>query len=290
VVRFGLVGVNTSHAGVFASIFNGGPEGPPALEGGRVVAVWGEPAGDAEALAAAHAIPAVVAEPTAMLGAVDAALIVDDTGGGARHAQLARPFLEAGVPTFVDKPMTLDLGDAVALFDLAERHGAPLMSSSALRFATEVADVKARLVDVGRLSSVVSVGPGDWYYYGVHAVEMYQTIVGTGARWVHRHALGERDVAVVGYDGGPTAVVETLRDAHYVFHLSVYGDAGWTQREVTDHRAFYRGTMAAALEMARTGRAPVSREQTLDVLGVLHAGVRSAETGQRVDLRDVLPR
>src|SRR5215210_7668966 len=171
-VRFGLVGVNTSHAGVFTGIFNGGPEGPPTLEGGRVVAVWGEPTGDAEALATAHAVPDVVAEPTAMLGTVEAVLIVDDTDGGARHAELARPFLEAGLPTFVDKPMTLSIADAIALFDYAERRGAPLMSSSALRFAPEVANVKARLADIGRLSSVVSVGPGDWYYYGVHAVEM----------------------------------------------------------------------------------------------------------------------
>ena len=288
-VRFGLVGVNTSHAGVFASIFNGTSGREPSLEGGRIAAVWGEPAAEAEVLAVAHGIARVVAEPTAMLGEVDAVLVVDDTGGGASHAGLARPFIEAGLPTFIDKPMALDVREAAALFDLADRHGAPLMSASALRFATEVAEVVGRLGEVGALSSVVSVGPGDWYYYGVHAVEMYQTVVGTGASWVHRHGLGERDVAVVGYEPGPAVVVETLRDASYVFHLTVYGADGWTQCEVVDHEAFYRGAMAAVLEMVRTGRAPVTRQQTLDVLGVLEAGVRSAETGQRVYLRDVPP-
>ena len=288
-IRFGLVGVNTSHAGVFAGIFNGGPQTGPALEGGRVVAVWGDPRADAELLAATHNIAKIVDDPAAMIGEIDAVLVVDDTGRGATHARLARPFLEAGLPTFVDKPMALEIGDAIALFDLAERKGVPLMSSSALRFAAEVADLKGRLTEVGRLSSVVSVGPGDWYYYGVHAVEMYQTIVGTGAQWVQRHAFDQRDVVVVGYDRGATAVVETLRDARYVFHLVVYGADGWTQCEVTDHEVFYRNLMAAVLEMARTGEAPISRAQTLDVLSVLHAGLRSAETGRRVYLRDILP-
>lgn len=287
-IRFGLVGVNTMHAGVFAGIFNGGPDGPAKLPDGRIVAVWGNPGDDVTALAETHGIETVVAEPTAMIGAIDAVLIVDDTDGGATHARLARPFLEAGLPTFIDKPMTLEVADAVALFDLAERSGAPLMSSSALRFATEVAALQSQMAEIGTLSSVVSVGPGDWYYYGVHAVELYQTVVGSGAQWVHRFALGDRDVAVVGYDSGPAVVVETLRDAAYVFELSLYGTAGWSRCNVTDHHAFYRGAMAAALEMAQTGTAPVSREQTLEVLGVLHAGVRSAETGERVWLRDVL--
>ncbi len=288
-IRFGLVGVNTSHAGVFAGIFNGRDGGPPELEGGRVAAVWGGSTAETAALATAHRIPAIAAEPTRMLGAIDAVLVVDDTGGGASHADLARPFLEAGLPTFVDKPMTRDLAEAVALFDLAERHGAPLMSASALRFAAEVATLRDQAAGLGPLSSVVSVGPGDWFYYGVHAVEMAQTVIGTGARWVHRHAFAERDVAVIGYDGRPSLVVETLRDAAYVFHLAAYGRDGWAQAEVTDHRGFYRGTMAAVLAMAETGVAPVGRAETLEILAVLHAGERSAATGGPVAIADVLP-
>ena len=288
-IRFGLVGVNTMHAGVFAGIFNGSADHAPTLAGGKVVAVWDASESAAGTLAADHGIARVERDPSAMIGSVDAVLIVDDTGGGASHARLARPFLEAGLPTFVDKPMTLDIAEAAALFDLAERHGAPIMSSSALRFAPEVAALRDQLPAVGDLSSVVSIGPGDWYYYGVHAVEMYQTIVGTGARWVHRHPFPKRDVVVVGYDHGPSVVVETLRDAAYVFHLSVYGSSGRAEAEVVDADAFYRNEMAAVLEMAQTGRPPVSREQTLEVLAVLQAGVRSAETGGRVELSDVLP-
>jgi hypothetical protein len=143
-VRFGLVGVNTSHAGVFARIFNGTAGTPPDLEGGMVVAVWEDPSAearalgeagvlpDARALAAAHEIQSVVADPSALIGRIDAALVVDDTDLEAAHGRLARPFVEAGIPTFVDKPMTLDIHEAAALFDLAEQHGVPLMSSSTL--------------------------------------------------------------------------------------------------------------------------------------------------------------
>src|SRR5699024_1700841 len=97
-------------------------------------------------------------------------LIIDDTGGGETHADLARPFIEAGMPVFIDKPMTTVYADAVALFDLAEKHNAPLMSSSALRFPVELD--RDAIDACGTLSSILTVGPEEWFYYGVHVVEL----------------------------------------------------------------------------------------------------------------------
>ena len=282
--RFGMVGVNTSHAAAFARIFNGTEEHPAQLEGGRIVALWGDDRATADDLARTYDIETVVSDPTGMVEDIDAVLIVDDTGHGASHVELARPFLTAGIATFIDKPMTLAYEDAVALFDLAERHGAPLMSCSALRYAVELHALRARLGELGALSSVVSIGPGDWYYYGVHAVEQLVATIGTGATWVHRHAFPQRDIAVIGYENGPTAVVQTLRDAGYLFQLTCYGENIWTHTEITDADGFYRNTMAAVLDMAQTGRASLAKAETLEVLAILHAGLRSAETGGRVEL------
>lgn len=274
-------------ADAFARIFNGTEGKAPALDAGRIVSIWGNDLERIETLSRTHGIETRVADPNEMMGAVDAVLVVDDTDGGGMHAALVRPFLEAGIPVFIDKPMTTNYADAVALFDLAERHRTPIMSCSALRFALELDAAKADLERIGTLSSVVSVGPGDWYYYGVHAVEMLGVVAGTGASWVHRHALENRDITVIGYNEGPSAVVETLRDAAYVFHLTAYGAEGWTSVEVADFAGFYTNTMREVVTMVETGRPSLSREQTLEVLAILEAGNRSAETGSRVDLSDI---
>lgn len=155
-----LVGVNMSHAGAFTSMFNDSAKDGPKLEGGRVGAVWGEPRGDVDALAAMHGTLKVVNHATEMVGYVDGALMLDDTDHGTTHAALARPLVEAGLPTFVNQPMMLAIPDAVETFDPADRRGALLMSSSALRFADEVVDVKRQLTEIGQLSTIVSVGPG----------------------------------------------------------------------------------------------------------------------------------
>lgn len=286
-IRIGLVGVNTSHADAFSRIFNGSGDEEPRLDAGKVVSIWGNDLERIATLAKNHQIETTVSDPAEMIGAVDAVLVIDDTNGGALHAELARPFLEAGLPVFVDKPMTTAYADAVALFDLAEAHNAPLLSCSALRFAVETEAAKDDLAAVGKLSSIVSVGPGDWFYYGVHAVELLGAVAGTGASWVQRHALENKDIAVIGYEDGPTAVVETLRDASYVFHVTAFGADGFTSVHVKDSMGFYTNTMRAFATMAETGVSPLTRDQTLEVIAVLEAGNRSAESGKRVELGEV---
>ncbi len=288
-IRIGLVGVNTSHADAFSRIFNGSADEASRLDSGRIVAIWGnaDDPGRITTLAETHRIATTVSDPVDMIGTVDAVLVVDDTGGGARHTELARPFLEAGLPVFIDKPMTTAYADAVALFDLAGAHDAPLLSCSALRFAVEIEAAKHELAAAGTLSSIVSVGPGDWFYYGVHAVELLGVIAGTGASWVHRHALPDKDITVIGYEHGPAAVVETLRDAAYVFHLTAFGADGFASVHVEDAIGFYTNTMQAFATMATTGVSPLRREQTLEVIAILEAGNRSAERGARVDLAEV---
>lgn len=283
-IRFGLVGVNTSHADAFSRILNGSATDDPTVEGGRVVAIWGNEGDDArvDELAKAHDISTKVTNASEMLGSIDAALIVDDHGGGETHAALARPFIEAGLPTFIDKPMTTDYRDAADLFELADRTGAPLLSCSALRFAAELESARAELEHIGKLSSLISTGPGDWYYYGVHAVELLGAVAGTGAATLHRHSFDQRDVAVISYPDGPTAIVQTLRDASYVFELVAYGEDGHTSIEVKDSAAFYANTMREAVKMAETGKSPLTATQTLEVLAILRAGEASAETGGAV--------
>lgn len=289
-IKLGLVGVNTSHAEAFTRLLNGEAGGAPQVEGARVISVWGEPAADAKHLADTYGLT-VVGDPGEMVGSVDGVLVVDDTGGGARHAALARPFIERAIPTFIDKPMTRDLSEAVGLFDLAERHGTPLMSASALRYGKEADKLRQKLGSLGTLSTVVSVGPGDWFYYGIHAVEQYLSLIGPGASWVQRFAQGERSIAIVGYDHGPTVIVGVLADAAYVFHLTVYGADAWAHaKRPGEPDDTYGGLMTAVVQMVRERRSPIERRETIEILAVLHAGIRAFETAGPVRLADVLPR
>lgn len=284
----GMIGINTSHADQFLHILNGHGEELALVDDHPVTMLWGNNDPDrSQELARRHGVPEMVQEPAEMIGKVDGVLIIDDTGGGESHPALAMPFLEAGIPTFIDKPMALSWEEANGLFDVAKQHNAPLFSSSALAFAVEREAFQSALDRIGTLSSVISVGPGDWYYYGVHAVEMLGTVVDADAQRVQRHAYPERDIVVIEYETGPTAVVETLRDAVYVFHLTAYGADGHGSMEVANALGFYTNTMRRFADMVKTGSPPIPPRQTLGVLAILEAGSLSAERGEAVEISEI---
>ena len=60
---------------------------------------------------------ALVDKPEEMIGKVDGMLIESQEGGP--HWERARPFLEAGLPCYIDKPFTCGVADARKIVDLA---------------------------------------------------------------------------------------------------------------------------------------------------------------------------
>src|SRR5262249_13495404 len=84
----------------------------------------------------------MVERPEIMLGKIDGVLI--EAVDGTVHLDRACHFLEAGVPTFIDKPFATSLSAARELAHLAAAHGTPLFSSSSLRYAPEVVAFRGR--------------------------------------------------------------------------------------------------------------------------------------------------
>lgn len=290
-LKIGLVGIDTWHTNAYTRIFNGNAEAAPIVNGARITHVWaGNNANAPEKLAEAEReagapYEKVVDDASEMIGAVDGVIVIDVDRHGEHHPEFARPFIEAGVPTFVDKPLALNYAEASELFDLAAMHETPLMSCSALRFPVEL-DREA-VAKLGTLSAIVSVGPGEWFDYGIHAVEAIGAVTDATPLRVTRQAFAEKDIATIEYEGGLIGTVMTLRDAEYVFHMSIYGEHGMLQFRIDDADGFYRNCMQAYAEMVRTGRSPLRAEQTLAVLGILAAGEISAAEDRTVELREL---
>ena len=109
---------------------------------------------------------------------------------GSVHWDRARPFLEAGLPCFVDKPFACSVVDARKIIDLADKKKVALFSSSALRYAPEVVQYAADAKN-GKLVGVAVHGPASLhernpglFHYGIHAVEILYTLMGTGCERV----------------------------------------------------------------------------------------------------------
>ena len=108
-IRVGIIGSENSHAMAFSKIFNLSGK----YEDMRVVAVYGEERAASEAIQRECGVELVCDHPEEMIGRIDALMVT--SRDGKLHFPYAKPFLEAGLPAFIDKPVTRDPLQALEL-------------------------------------------------------------------------------------------------------------------------------------------------------------------------------
>ena len=157
-LRLGMLGLGFSHPHTFAKLLREGA--PRAVEGkpatwrqASISHIWDYDAGAARAFAEEYGAQ-VVGSPEEMLGAgIDGVLI--ETKNGERAAY-ALPFLRAGIPTFIDKPICTTPEDLRTILRAARDQGTLLYSCSSARYDPAVFALGALIKD-GTLGTLLSV-------------------------------------------------------------------------------------------------------------------------------------
>src|SRR5688572_1986257 len=125
-----------------------------AMDAVELVAVVDTKAGRADEIAARYGTTALT-DASALLGRVDAVSIATPT---VSHVAIALPFVEAGVPVLVEKPLASSLADADALLAAAERRGTLVATGHTERFNPAVAAAlplvsDPRFIEIHRLGT-----------------------------------------------------------------------------------------------------------------------------------------
>lgn len=95
-----------------------------------------------------------------------------------KHLGYAMPFIEAGKPVFIDKPMVGSVADVRRVRELA-KNGATILGSSAMRYAPEIDAYLATLAAKGGKVLHIFVSCGiDEFNYGIHIGEIISRIAG----------------------------------------------------------------------------------------------------------------
>jgi len=289
-VRIALIGgASAYHCRVFASLMNeydraGYSEakfphyGREPLGGITVQAIWDPDPDEARRVAKLANIPEVLPEASDAIGRVDGVMLCDDIT--MQHQKRARPFLEAGVPTFIDKPLSPDPAEAAEIIGLAWESGGPLMSCSALRYAKELRDARERIAALGKIRCATGTAPNELVFYGIHALELVHTVLGPGVEWVQN--IGEGDTALVrcAYPEGTSIMLQVLGTGGWPgMHGCFFGQKGGVHVEVEDGAAYYGNMITVFARMVETRKMPIPLETTLEIIRILAAGRRSQEQG-----------
>ncbi|KAA0140824.1 DUF1080 domain-containing protein [Gimesia chilikensis] len=299
VLKAGIIGLDTSHAIAFTKMLNtGNPEGD--LAGCRIVAAY--PKGSPDIESSVSRVPGytkqvkemgveIVDSIPALLEKVDVVFL--ETNDGRPHLKQALPVLQSGKPVFIDKPIAASLTDAVALFELSKKYNTPMFSSSSLRFAKGAQ--RLRNGEEGKIMKASTHSPcslesthPDLYWYGIHGVETLFTVMGPGCESVTRTiSNADRDEVAGKWAGG--------REGHFAgvrkgtpkgYGGTAVGKNGEVAVGGYDG---YKPLLVEIVKFFRTGKAPVSPEETLEIYAFMEAADESKrQGGKEVTLASVM--
>jgi hypothetical protein len=292
VLRAGMIGLTTSHVVAFTGVLND-PNATGDLADVEVVAgftggvednpsSWDRREKFTEALRE-KGVKIYDSIPE-MLENVDVVLL--EEVDGRPHLEWARPVIEAGKPLFIDKPLAASLADCIEIFRLAEEKNVPCFSSSSLRFSAGFQAARGGDSPFGQIKSCAAGSPmsiephhPDLFWYGIHGCEILFTVMGPGCKTVTRES--QEKVVGVWADGRTGTFTGQKGYGAEVVGTKSSGNAGGYDG--------YKPLVIEICKFFKTGKPPVSKEETLEIYTFMEAADESKRRGgEPVSMEEVL--
>lgn len=191
------------------------------------------------------------------------------------HERLSRIPLMSGKPVYIDKTFSPDLSSGIRMFELADKYSTPMFSSSALRFAQELSGYSDNQVNPESLEYAATLGPGKFENYSVHQLEMIVSLMGTGAKRVKSLSTNNSKLLVIEYADGRHASMTQIQDVPFQVSMQLKNGNGIFISQCSD---IFPRLIDAMLDFFETGKAPVHKEETLEIMALIEAGCKAMES------------
>ena len=290
VIKIGIIGLDTSHSTAFTELLNGDSDDKFVKEF-EVVAAY--PYGSKTIQSSYERIPGYIEEVkkhgveitssiAELLDKVDCVML--ETNDGRIHLEQAMEVFKSGKICYIDKPIGATLGQAIAIYEMAEKYNVPIFSSSALRYSPQ--NQKLRNGEFGKILGADCYSPHkvepthpDFGFYGIHGVETLYTLMGTGCESVNRMSSQDADVVVGRWKDGRIGTFRGIKEGP-----AIYGGTAYTPKGSIAAGGYegYKVLLDQILTFFKTGVAPISKEETTEIFTFMKASNMSKEQNGKI--------
>jgi predicted dehydrogenase len=243
----------------------------------RVTHVWTQDKKISESIASSSGIDQVAEKLEDMIGQVDAVLLSRDDPEN--HVTMAKSFIDAGVPIFIDKPVANNIKDLDYFYDKV-KEGKFIMSCSSMRYANECRSAKARIKSLGKLELITAAGKKDWMKYGVHMLEAVFSLLDDPVP-VKVTNIGKNSQAIVcvEFENGLLATFHLFMDISGTFQISLFGQSNWHLIDIKNSYSMFRDNIIEFVRSIQEGKPRLSFDKTKNIIRTLIAGDESLKQG-----------
>ena len=190
-----------------------------------------------------------------------------------RHLDLAKLPLSSGKRVYVDKTFALSKDIAKQITAIADEHGTPFYSSSALRFSNELKDI-----DREGICFINSRGPGNFDTYAIHQIEPIVCLMGSDVKRVMSVGSGKYESMVIEFANGRSAVMSHYGWNGGIDFEMVVSYADGRNLRVPQMSDYFNNFIKCLCEFFKTGKTFAAHDETISIMGIIEAGNKALKT------------
>jgi len=280
--RVAILGCENSHANKFLAEIRDNP----AYSDYEVVGIYSNEDEAAKKLSDEFGVP-VLDSYDAAVGKVDGLIIT--ARDGKYHYEYAKPYIESGIPMFIDKPITADPDEAVEFMRALRDGGIRICGGSSLCHAdTVIAQRESVLAEKdGKTMGGVVRAPlksdsphSGIYFYAPHLVEMVCTIYGKYPKSLKAFRVDRQVTVVFRYDSYD--VVGIFTDHSFKYYAARFSEGG-SEGEVVKVSSYMFEREFSEFDALMNGEAQtVSYDDFISSVFIIDAISKSLESGEEV--------
>jgi hypothetical protein len=237
---------------------------------GRVTHVWCQQKQMADHIAASSNIAHVVTNMEDMIGSIDALLLARDDAE--KHYEMALPFLNAGIPVFIDKPFAIKISEAEKMW-AAQQKPNQIFSCSSLRYAKELLLTDEEKETIGEIKLVEGSVMKKWETYGIHILEpVVAEISNRGDLLQVKSIASSYQKQVLVQWENVSGYFKTTGDTPSPLEIKFFGTKGNITKTFTDSFNAFKNSLAEFINVIHHPESNISKEETLELVTILEKG------------------
>lgn len=238
----------------------------------RVTHIWTQDSAASRDIAASSNIETVVEKLEDMVDHIDGLLLARDDYDN--HESRCMPFLAAGLPVYVDKPLATTIGVAERIYR-HQLYDGQVFSCSALSFAPEFTLSEDQRLALGQLRTARVELAGTWERYSIHGIEPLLVSAGDQGEVVHffrEKKHGKTSLSVL-WESGFEATVTTTEGADISPQILFFGSHGHVKLVFHDRFNAFKNALTAFVRICRNPERNATRDLTMRAIQIIENGL-----------------
>jgi len=242
------------------------------LKGIHISHIWTQNPEISENIAKAAYIPNVVNKYSDLLNEIDILLLARDDAEN--HLEMSVPFLNSGIPVFIDKPLACSEADAIKMLE-NQVFDYQIFTCSALRYAKDILLNKSDLESTGKIRFIQAAAPKSWHTYAAHIIEPITV------QFPGRGNL----LSVKGFNQGCYRIVKVVWENLFAeivltgaiktnVNFTYYGERAIVKKEFLHSFDCIKKTIAEFKKQIKLKKVLIDRGETLEIIKIIELGLK----------------